>query len=148
MLVTQSRLTLCDPLDCSPPDSSDRFPGKNGGVPSPPPGDLTNPGIKPMSPVAPATAGRFFTTAPPGKPLGHSITTQKACRSANSNREVDKGQSPGRQARKQGSATQFHHFIHPATWVRQCRPCREMGRVWMMSHRASASQRVLIPIRK
>ena len=29
------------------------------------PGDLSNPGIKPMSP---ALAGRFFATEPPGKP--------------------------------------------------------------------------------
>ena len=36
------------------------------GLPFPPPGDLPDPGIKPMSP---ALAGRFFTTEPPGKPL-------------------------------------------------------------------------------
>ena len=35
------------------------------GLPCPPPGDLPNPGIEPMSPVLP---GRFFTTEPPGKP--------------------------------------------------------------------------------
>ena len=34
----------------------------------PPPGDLPNPGIKPASPVAPALAGRFFTTEPMGSP--------------------------------------------------------------------------------
>ena len=34
-------------------------------LPSPFPGDLPNPGIKPMSLVL---AGRFFTTEPPGKP--------------------------------------------------------------------------------
>ena len=28
----------------------------------------TNPGIEPLSLVSPALAGRFFTTAPPGKP--------------------------------------------------------------------------------
>ena len=28
---------------------------------------LPQPGIKPMSPVSPALAGRFFTTEPPGK---------------------------------------------------------------------------------
>ena len=39
------------------------------GLPCPPPGDLPNPGIEPTSPVAPALAGRFFTTEPPGKPL-------------------------------------------------------------------------------
>ena len=33
------------------------------GLPFPPPGDLPNPGIKPMTPVFPALAGRFFTTS-------------------------------------------------------------------------------------
>ena len=45
-------------------------PGKNTGVglPFPSPGDLPDPGIKPVSP---ALAGRFFTTEPPGKwPVG------------------------------------------------------------------------------
>ena len=36
------------------------------GLPFPPPGDLPDPGIEPMSP---AMAGRFFTTEPPGKPF-------------------------------------------------------------------------------
>ena len=35
------------------------------GLPFPTPGDLPNPGVKPMSP---ALAGRFFTTESPGKP--------------------------------------------------------------------------------
>ena len=39
------------------------------GLPFPPPGDLPNPGIEPVSLVSPALAGRFLTTAPPGKPL-------------------------------------------------------------------------------
>ena len=33
------------------------------GLPSPPPGDLPNPGIKPRSLSSPALAGRFFTTS-------------------------------------------------------------------------------------
>ena len=37
------------------------------GLPFPPPGDLLDPGIEPVSLVSPALAG-FFTTAPPGKP--------------------------------------------------------------------------------
>ena len=45
------------------------FPGKDTGLPFPPPGDLPDPGIKPASLVSPALAGRFFTTAAPGKPL-------------------------------------------------------------------------------
>ena len=40
------------------------------GLPFPSPGDLTNPGVKPASPVSPARAGRFFTTVPPGKQRG------------------------------------------------------------------------------
>ena len=36
------------------------------GLPFPSPGDLPNPGIKPVSP---ALAGRFFTAEPPGKPI-------------------------------------------------------------------------------
>ena len=41
--------------------------GRWSGLPCPPPGDLTNPGIKPVSLVSPALAGVFFTTVPPGK---------------------------------------------------------------------------------
>ena len=37
------------------------------GLPFPTPGDFPDPGIEPMSFVSPALAGRFFTTAPPGK---------------------------------------------------------------------------------
>ena len=56
-------------------------PGKNTGVgchfflhywnglPFPSPGDLPNPGVEAESPVSSAVAGRFFTTAPPGKPV-------------------------------------------------------------------------------
>ena len=45
MLVAQSRLTLCDPMDCGPPGSSvQRYsPGKNA-IP-----DLPNPGMEPRS---------------------------------------------------------------------------------------------------
>jgi len=35
------------------------------GLPFPSPGDLSDPGIKPMSP---SLAGGFFATEPPGKP--------------------------------------------------------------------------------
>ena len=37
------------------------------GLPFPPPGDLSNPGIKPASLASPALAGELFTTEPPGK---------------------------------------------------------------------------------
>ena len=37
------------------------------GLPFPPPGDLSNQGIKPASLASPALAGELFTTEPPGK---------------------------------------------------------------------------------
>ena len=33
------------------------------GLPCPPPGDLTDPGVEPMSLTSPALAGRLFTTS-------------------------------------------------------------------------------------
>ena len=62
----QSCPTLCDPMDCSPPGScvhgilQARY---WSGLPWPPPGALPNPGIKPMSLMSPALAGRFFITS-------------------------------------------------------------------------------------
>ena len=38
------------------------------GLPCPPPGDLPNSGIKPVSSATPILAGKFFTTGPPEKP--------------------------------------------------------------------------------
>ena len=38
------------------------------GLLCPPPGDLPDPGIKPMSFTSPALVGRVFTTEPSGKP--------------------------------------------------------------------------------
>ena len=43
------------------------------GLPFPPLGDLPNPGIKPVSPMFHALAGRFFTTEPPGKPTEQPV---------------------------------------------------------------------------
>ena len=43
-------------------------------LPFPALGDLSDPGIKPMSLGSPALMGRFFTTVPPGKP--HNIYRQ------------------------------------------------------------------------
>ena len=38
------------------------------GLPCPPAGDLTDPGVEPASLASSALARGFFTTAPPGKP--------------------------------------------------------------------------------
>ena len=40
------------------------------GLPFPTPGDLPDSGVEPASPVS---AGRFFTTEPPGKPIGQTF---------------------------------------------------------------------------
>ena len=39
------------------------------GLPSSPPGDLPDPGVKPVSLFLPALAGRFIITMPPGEML-------------------------------------------------------------------------------
>ena len=73
-LVTQLCLTLCDPMDYSPPGSSVHgdSPGKNywSGLPCPSPGDLPNPGIEPMSPALQADS---LPSEPPGKPTNMMI---------------------------------------------------------------------------
>ena len=64
--LLQLCLTLRGPMDSSLPGSS-----IHGilqarileWVACPPPGDLPNPGIKPMSLISPALAGRFFTNS-------------------------------------------------------------------------------------
>ena len=47
------------------------------GLPCPPPGELPNPGIKPLSLKFLASAGRFFTTELPGKPKGTTLEKRK-----------------------------------------------------------------------
>ena len=61
------------------------------GLPFPSPGDLPDPGIKPVSP---ALSGRFFTAKPPGKPtsfnslnifIKYVLTTLQPCLSSFNN---------------------------------------------------------------
>ena len=63
VLVTQSCLTLCNPMDCSPPGSSvHRILQQEywSGFPFPSPGDLPHPGVEPTPPVFHALqAGSF-----------------------------------------------------------------------------------------
>ena len=69
--VAQSCPTLCSPMDCSLPGSSVHGISQQeywSGLPLSCPGDLPDPAIEPSSLVSPALAGRFFITAPPGKP--------------------------------------------------------------------------------
>ena len=69
----QSRLTLCDPMDCSLPGSSvGTFFSRQkywSGLPCPPPGDLPDSGIKLASLLSSALAGMqacSLTLVPPG----------------------------------------------------------------------------------
>ena len=67
-LVTQSCLTLCNPVDYIPPGSSvyGDSPGKNRtGLPCPLPGNLPNPEIEPRSPTLQENS---LPLEPPGKP--------------------------------------------------------------------------------
>ena len=68
-LAAKSYLTLCDPMDCSPPGSS-----VHGILQARvlewvflSPGDLPDPGMEPVSLMSPVLAGRFKALAPPGK---------------------------------------------------------------------------------
>ena len=63
----QSCLTLCNPMDCSPPGSSAHGFSRQeywSGLPCPLPGHLPDPG---MERTSPALQVEFFTTEPPGK---------------------------------------------------------------------------------
>ena len=67
--VAKSCLTLCDPMDCSPPGSSVHGISQVRileWVASPSPGDLLKTRIELESPVL---AGGFFTTEPSGDPV-------------------------------------------------------------------------------
>ena len=69
-LSFQSCPTLCDPVDCSPSGSS-----VHGilqarilsGLPFPPPGDLSDPGMHPLLPVSLVLQADSLPTGPPGK---------------------------------------------------------------------------------
>ena len=65
-LVAQSCLTLCSPVDCSPPGSSaHELSGQEywSGAPFPTLGDLPNPRIEPGFIASPALTGRFTASA-------------------------------------------------------------------------------------
>ena len=62
MLVAQSCLTLCNPIDYSPPSSSVSGILQEeywSGLPFPSPGDLPNPGIEPRSPALQADSNDY-----------------------------------------------------------------------------------------
>ena len=73
--VTQSCLTLCNPIDCSPPGSSvlgilQARKENWSGLLFPSPGDLPNPGIEPGSPMLQEDS---LPSEPPGKPKNTGV---------------------------------------------------------------------------
>ena len=73
-MLAQLCLTLCNPMDYIAHQAplSMGFSRQEywSGLLCPPPGDLPNSGIEPMSPVSPALADEFFNIVPPGKFTG------------------------------------------------------------------------------
>ena len=99
---------LCDLMDCSHPQDA---PGRNTGLPYPPPRDLPDPGIEPGSLISPALAGGFFTTEPPGKPLDNLQRLFKALDSC-------------REKYLEGMGCVFYLFcITGDTWLRHVLGC-------------------------
>ena len=72
VLVAQSCLTLCDPMDCSTPASSVEFSTQEywSELPFPSPGDLPDPKIEPESPASQADS---LSAEPQGKPVSSLI---------------------------------------------------------------------------
>ena len=78
--VAQSCLTLCDPMDCSPPGSL-----VHGilqmrileWVTIPFPRGSSQPGIEPVFPAPPALADGFLPLVPPGKPVIKPYTASR-----------------------------------------------------------------------
>ena len=69
--LLQSCPTPCDPVDYSLPSSSvcEILQARIlDGLPFPSPGNLSDPGIEPASPISPALAGGSLLLVPPGKP--------------------------------------------------------------------------------
>ena len=68
----QSCPAIHNPLGCAPQASLSMGLSRQecwSGWPCPPPGDLSDAGIEPMSLTSPALTGGVFTTRPPGKPI-------------------------------------------------------------------------------
>ena len=75
-MCTQSRLTLCDPRDCSPPGSSVYGilqARTRVGCHFLLQGISPTRGFEPTSPMSPALAGGFCTAQPPGKPSAQQV---------------------------------------------------------------------------
>ena len=75
-MCAQSCLTLCDPMNCNhqaPLSMGFSWQEYWSGLPSPSPGDLPNPGIKPESPMSPALQADSLPLSHRGCPYLSSI---------------------------------------------------------------------------
>ena len=82
MLSPQSCLTLCNPMNCSPPGSlSMGFSRQEhwSGSPYSPSGHLPDAGMEPESLMSPALAGRFLTTSATWEALASIFFTETTC---------------------------------------------------------------------
>ena len=75
VVCAQLHLTLCHPMNCIAPQAPLEFSRQEywSGLLFPPPGDLSNSGIGPVSLASLAMAGGCFTTAPPGTNEGKRV---------------------------------------------------------------------------
>ena len=82
----QLHLTLCDPVECSPPGSSVHgiLQAKILEWECSSSGDLPNPGIEPASLQSPALAGRFFITDATCEAHQRILTNHQECRTIKS----------------------------------------------------------------
>ena len=115
--VAGSCPTLCDPMDCKPPGSSVHgdSPGKNPGVPCPPPGIFPPQGLNLVS----CTAGRVFTVWANREAQGACLF----CRGFS-----DPGMELGSQASQADSSSSYRsHWFQsrkkPLTRVPGIQPC-------------------------
>ena len=103
VLVAYLCLTLCEPMDCSPPGSSvygiSQVRIQEWVAISYSRGS-SQPGLKPTSPLSPALAGGFFSPEPPGKPVYWEIGWIKGsqiirCQEMNEGEDAELGLKPG-----------------------------------------------------
>ena len=75
--VSQSSLTLCESMDCSPSHSSVHWILQArilDWAATPSSGDLPDPGVKPVSPMSPALIGGFFTANVTWEAIHHTVS--------------------------------------------------------------------------
>ena len=92
------------------------------GLPFPPPGDPSDPGIKSASLVSTPLADRFFTTVPPGKPMNEllSLRVREIGLRANTPGGREKGAIQSKTNNWRAHACISWTVTGCQLWVRQC----------------------------